>query len=65
MAENNDHQNPGAWRILKVVTNPTIPLNKKTQPTTSAIASVAIRGSMTAANPRITRMIPSTKKSFQ
>jgi len=31
-AENSDHQNPGAWRIMKVMTRPTIPLMKNNQP---------------------------------
>ena len=54
-AENSDHQNPGALRMLKVLIRPTIPLTSNTQPMTISTARVAMGGSRIAAIPRISR----------
>jgi len=65
IADTSDHQNPGARRIMKVVMAPTIPLMRNSQPNKSSTASVAIGGITMAATPRMTRIIPSTRKSLQ
>ena len=64
-AEASDHQNPGACRIMNVVTKPTIPLMRISQPTRIATASDAIGGSAMARRPRTTRTTPSTRNNFQ
>jgi len=65
IAERNDHQNPGAGRIQKVVIKPTTPLMRMSQPRRISTASVAMGGIATAAPPRMERMIPSTRNSTQ
>jgi hypothetical protein len=65
IAETSDHQKPGTLPIPKVVIQPAIPLMRKSQPTRISTASVAIDGIAIAARPRMTRMIPSTRKSTQ
>ncbi len=62
-AEINDHQNPGACLAQNVVNNPTTPLTRNIQPMMMVKASVANGGTKMAANPRMTRIIPSTKNS--
>ncbi len=64
-AENSDHQNPGACRIRKVMTRPTTPLTRNSQPRKISTASVAIGGMMTAAAPSTTRITPSISKKRQ
>src|SRR5450631_786924 len=64
-AENNDHQNPGAVRMRKVLIKPTTPLNNTTQPMTIAAAMLATAGSSSAAIPRMMRMMPSLRNSPQ
>ena len=64
-AEASDHQNPGACRIRKVVTNPTIPLIRISQPIRIATASDAIGGRAMATRPRTTRTKPSTRNKTQ
>ena len=44
-ADNSDHQKPGACRIQKLVTKPTMPLTRKSQPSRIVTARVAIGGS--------------------
>ncbi len=60
-AESSDHQNPGSWRARNVVTRPTMPLMRKSQPRKIVTDSVASGGMMMAAAPRITRMMPSQR----
>src|SRR5882672_1932379 len=64
-AENSDHQNPGAWRIMKVMTRPTIPLMKNSQPRMISTARVAICGTMMAAAPSAARIMPSISRKRQ
>ena len=64
-AEQSDHQNPGAWRMRKVVIKPTIPLAKSSQPIRISTANVARGGIAIAANPRSSRTIPSKRNSRQ
>ena len=63
--EMSDHQNPGALRIQNVVTSPTAPLSRNSQPMRSVKANVAMTGRMIAAAPRSTRTMPSTRNRTQ
>ena len=65
MAETSDHQNPGAPLAQNVVTSPTTPLMRNSQPTRMVTASVASGGMTTANRPSSTRTIPSTRNSTQ
>ena len=64
-ADSSDHQKPGAWRIQKLVTSPTMPLTRNSQPNRIVTAKVAIGGRTTAVAPRTRSTTPSTKKSTQ
>src|SRR5262249_2414169 len=47
-ADRSDHQNPGAWRAQNVVTKPTMPLMRNSQPRKMVTAMVASGGMMIA-----------------
>ena len=64
-AENSDHQNPGAWRAMKVMTRPTIPLMRNSQPTRIVTASVAMGGTTIASRPSTTSTMPSIRNNTQ
>ena len=64
-ADNSDHQKPGACRIQKVVTRPTMPLTRNSQPNRMVTANVAIGGSTTAVAPSTSSTTPSTRKRTQ
>src|SRR5216684_3204200 len=64
-AETSDHQNPGAWRAMKVVTKPTTPLIRNSQPIRIATAMVATTGTTIASMPSTTRTMPSMRNSSQ
>ena len=64
-AESSAHQKPGALRIQNVVTRPTPPLIRNSQPMTSVKASVATTGTMIAAAPSTSKMMPSVRNSPQ
>ena len=64
-AESSAHQKPGALRIQNVVTRPTPPQIRNSQPMTSVKASVAIGAATIAAMPRMTRRMPSIRNSVQ
>src|SRR5215469_11461314 len=64
-ADRRDHQKPGALRIQNVVTRPTAPLSRNSQPIRSVNANVAMTGRMIAAAPRSMRTIPSIRNKTQ
>ena len=64
-AESSAHQKPGALRIQNVVTSPTPPEIRNSQPITSVNASVATTGTMIAAKPSMTRTMPSNRNRPQ
>ena len=64
-ADSSDHQNPGAWRAQNVVTKPTIPLMRNSQPKKIVTAIVAIGGTTIASRPSTTRTIPSIRNKIQ
>jgi hypothetical protein len=64
-AESSAHQNPGAARAMNVVTRPTPPLIRNSQPTRRVTASEAICGTTIASRPRMTRTIPSIRNRTQ
>src|SRR5579872_592066 len=64
-AETSDHQNPGAWRIQNVVTSPTTPEMRNSQPIRMVKAIVATIGTRMAAMPRMRSTMPSIRKSTQ
>ena len=62
IADASDHQNPGAFRITRVVMSPVIP------PITISHIKIAIpypNGTKPATHPNTTRIVPSTSSSFQ
>ncbi len=64
-AESSDHQKPGACRIQKVVTSPTTPEIKNSQPIRMVKAIVAIIGTRIAATPRTRSTMPSIRNNIQ
>ncbi len=64
-ADSSDHQKPGACRIQKVVTRPTMPLTRNSQPNRMVTARVAIGGRTTAVAPSTSSTTPSTRKRTQ
>src|SRR5262245_11499409 len=64
-ADRSDHQNPGAWRAQNVVTRPTTPLMRNSQPKKIVTAMVAMGGIMIANRPRMTRTMPSIRNKTQ
>src|SRR3954451_24988184 len=64
-ADSSDHQKPGIPRAQNVSANPAMPLIMNIQPRRMVTARLASGGTMIAASPRITRMIPSIRNAFQ
>ena len=64
-ADTSAHQNPGAWRAQKVVTRPTTPLTRNSQPRMMVTAMLAAIGIRIARMPSTTRTMPSIRNSFQ
>src|SRR5580700_1210578 len=63
--EISDHQKPGISRAQKVSARPAMPLIRKSQPNRMVTARLAAGGTIMAANPKMTKRMPSIRNAFQ